>query len=418
MFKKLIIGLSVILAIGAVIIILITKIFNSPADNPPDFDITPKEPPKVEYGIIVDSLTLERGIVRRDQSFSDILQSFGVNLEVINVLSIKSRQVFDLRKLRAGNNYAVILTKRVIPEALYFIYEEDPSSYIIYGLNDPVEVTRGEKPVETRISMVSGTIRTSLWDAMTERGTDPNLANTLSEVYAWTIDFFGIQRGDYYKVIYEEMLVEGKPIGLGNVLAACFNHMGNNFYAFRFAQKGGAGYFDERAESLQRAFLKAPLRFKRISSRFSYSRFHPILKIYRPHTGVDYAADAGTPVETVGDGIIIEKGWNPKGGGNYIKVRHNGTYSTQYMHLSGFARGIRQGVRVRQGDVIGYVGSTGLSTGPHLDFRFYRNGMPVDPLKVESPPTEPVDTANRKAFYKIRNDMIKQLDSIAVINLR
>jgi murein DD-endopeptidase MepM/ murein hydrolase activator NlpD len=249
---------------------------------------------------------------------------------------------------------------------------------------------------------------------MIDSGTDPNLANELSEIYAWTIDFFGIQKGDLYRVIYEDLMVDGESIGIGDVLAANFNHYGSDNYAFYFEQHDEWDYFDERGQSLRRTFLKAPLRFRRISSRFSYSRLHPVLKIRRPHTGVDYAASAGTPVHTIGDGYILEKGYDRKGGGNYIKVKHNGTYTTVYMHLQGFARGITTGKQVKQGEVIGYVGSTGLATGPHLDFRVYRNGKAIDPLKMESPPAKPVDSIYLMDFHYLRDSLTPVLDTITI----
>jgi murein DD-endopeptidase MepM/ murein hydrolase activator NlpD len=245
-----------------------------------------------------------------------------------------------------------------------------------------------------------------------EKNADPNLANKMSEIYAWTIDFFGLQKGDSYKVIYDRYFVEDQYIGLGKVQAAKFNHGGSNLYAFYFEQNGSGDYFDEEGNSLQRTFLKAPLRYSRISSHFSNSRMHPVLKIRRPHHGIDYAAPSGTPVHTVGDGVIVKKGYQKRGGGNYVKVKHNGTYSTTYMHLKGFAKGIKVGKHVKQGDLPGYVGQTGLATGPHLDFRFYRNGKAVNPLKVESPPSKPIDTAYRTAFDSVVNHYIYLLDSV------
>jgi murein DD-endopeptidase MepM/ murein hydrolase activator NlpD len=274
-------------------------------------------------------------------------------------------------------------------------------------------VHKGEKEIIRKIQTTSGTIESSLWNAMVDNETDPNLANELSEVYAWAIDFFGIQKGDAYKVIYEGLYVEGEYIGIGKVLAGMFRHAGNDYYAYYFVTDSIADYFDEEANSMRRTFLKAPLRFKRISSRFSYSRMHPVFKKRMPHTGIDYAASTGTPVVTVGDGVVTfarYKGPN----GNMVKVKHNGTYTTAYLHLSKFGKGIREGAHVKQGDVIGYVGSTGRSTGPHLDFRFYRNGQPVDPLKVQSPPAEPVDTAHLDAYRELVSNYNNQLDTIRI----
>jgi murein DD-endopeptidase MepM/ murein hydrolase activator NlpD len=368
----------------------------------------------IEYGINCDSLRVERGVVRQNQSLSEILSFYDIGSEIIHQIAGMSRPVFDVRKLKVGNPYTVLFTKDTVPEVLYFIYEEDEVSYITYQLKDQLAVKKGAKPLTTEINIASGVIETSLWNSLVENGGDPALASEMSEVYAWTIDFFGIQKGDYYKVVYEDLKVEGRSIGVGKVLAACFHHMGSDLYAFRFTSNGETGYYDEGAQNLQRAFLKAPLRFKRISSKFSRGRMHPILKIMRPHLGVDYAADYGTPVQTIGDGTVIEKGWNKNGGGNYIKIKHNSAYTTQYMHLAGFAKGLKTGSRVRQGDVIGYVGSTGLSTGPHLDFRFYFNGQAVDPLKVESPPSEPVGKEYLEAFNQLRDSMKTALDTLSV----
>lgn len=367
-----------------------------------------------EYGINCDSLRIEKGIVHKNQSLSEILSFYDIGSEIIHQIASLSRPIFDVKKMRVGNPYTILFSKDTVPEMLYFIYEEDAVSYITYGLENEITVKKGAKPLTREVRTTSGIIESSLWNAMIDGGSDPALASEMSEVYAWTIDFFGIQKGDHYKVIYEDLIVDGKSIGIGKILAACFNYMGSDIYAFRFGKNGETGYYDEKAQNLQRAFLKAPLRFKRISSKFSYSRLHPILKIRRPHLGVDYAADAGTPVQTIGDGTIIDKGWDKKGGGNYIKIKHNSAYTTLYMHLAGFAKGLKTGARVHQGDVIGYVGSTGLATGPHLDFRFFRNGQAVDPLKVESPPSEPVSKNYLEEFNQLKDSLKIALDTLRV----
>jgi murein DD-endopeptidase MepM/ murein hydrolase activator NlpD len=370
----------------------------------------------MEYGINCDSLKLERGVVRKNQSLSEILSFYDIGSEIIHQIASLSRPVFDVRKMKVGNPYTVIFSADSIPEPLYFIYEEDEVSYVTYHLKDQLKVQKGEKPLVREAKVASGVIESSLWNSLVENGNDPALASEMSEVYAWTIDFFGIQKGDYYKVMYEELLVEGKSIGVGKVLSACFHHAGSDIYAFRFESADGTGYYNEKGENLQRAFLKAPLRFKRISSGFSHGRMHPILKIRRPHLGVDYAADYGTPVQSIGDGTVIEKGWNKGGGGNYIKIKHNGAYTTLYMHLAGFAKGVKNGSRVQQGDVIGYVGSTGLSTGPHLDFRVFLNGKAIDPLKMESPPSEPVPAAYLEAFNHLKDSLKVGLDTTSVVS--
>jgi len=413
MKKKLLFGIAGLLVLGALALIPYLISLNSPRPEISE-SIIPACPQHIEYGINCDSLSIERGIVRKNQSLSEILSVYDIGSEIIHQIASMSRPVFDVRKMKVGNPYTVLLTKDTVPEIAYFIYEEDDVSYITYQLKDQLKVEKGAKPLTRDTCTITGSIQSSLWNSLIENGGDPALAAEMSEVYAWTIDFFGIQKGDFYKVVYEDLKVEGKSIGVGKVLSACFNHMGTDLYAFRFTSGGETGYYDDKGQNLQRAFLKAPLKFKRISSKFSHGRMHPILKIRRPHLGVDYAADYGTPVQTIGDGTVIEKGWNKGGGGNYIKVKHNGAYTTLYMHLAGFAKGISTGSRVKQGDVIGYVGSTGLSTGPHLDFRVYLNGSAVDPLKMESPPSEPVAAQYMEQFKMLKDSFKADMDSLTV----
>jgi len=395
------------------ILVLITIILsgctNTPVINDKPDIIEEVSIPTIAYGIVVDTLLVIEAKVKKNEFLSDILLRYGINYNQIDHIARKTKNVFDVRKIIAGNKYSVICTDDSLNNALYFAYELSASSYVIYSFRDSVVALRGEKDIVISDGNTTGVIESSLWNAIVENNADPNLANELSEIYAWTIDFFGLQKGNAYKAIFEEQFVDDNYIGLGRVKASMFYHGGDTLFAFYFEQDGKGDYFDEKGNSLQRTFLKAPLRFTRISSKFSNSRMHPVLKIRRPHHGVDYAAPSGTPVYTVGDGTVVKKGYQKRGGGNYITIKHNGTYSTTYMHLNGYAKGIKIGNHVRQGDLIGYVGATGLATGPHLDFRFYRNGKPVDPLKVESPPSLPIDTANLVAFDSIVDAYISQL---------
>lgn len=374
------------------------------------------KPPRIEYGVNIDSLIIYKDTIKPNELLSNILLRYNVDYQTIDAIANGCRTVFDVRKMRAGNKFAVItdlFPNDTIEKALYFIYELSPIEYIKYDLRDSVIATIEKKETVTEIRKTSGIITSSLWKAMKESNTDPELAISLSEIYAWTIDFYGLQKNDMFKVIFEEISIEGEYVGIGKVKAAWFKHGDKELYAFRYLQDSIEDYFDESGNSLRREFLKAPLRFSRISSRFSHSRMHPILKYRRPHHGVDYAAPQGTPVRTIGDGLVTEASYKG-GGGNTIKIKHNGTYTTVYMHLWKFADGIKPGTRVTQGQVIGYVGSTGLSTGPHLDFRFYKNGSPVDPLKIESPPTKPIDSVNMKPYIRVKDSLIKILDKINV----
>ena len=293
----------------------------------------------------------------------------------------------------------------------YFIYEINPVDYVVYDLSDSLRIYKEKKPIETLVKSASGVITSSLWNTLEAQALDYNLALTLSEIYAWSIDFYGLQKGDKFRVIYEENFVYGKSIGIGRIFAAQFVHNKEDFYAFRFTQNNEEAYFDDKGKSLKKAFLKAPLKFNRISSQFSNARFHPVLKIYRPHHGVDYAAPTGTPVMSIADGTVIGKGYQAAGGGNFVKIKHNAVYTTSYMHLSKFGEGISTGVRVRQGQIIGYVGTTGLSSGPHLDFRVFFNGSPINPLTVKSPPTEPITEKNMPDYTVHRDSMMTKLTS-------
>ena len=310
------------------------------------------------------------------------------------VLTLDKAQ-FDVRQIRARKRYLALYQ----PDSVlcYWLYQPDIRTAKVLHLTDSLHVEHFEKPIQLVERRAQATIESSLWNAMVENDLPVDLALELSEIYAWTIDFFGLQKGDSVRVYYEEQFVDSTRIGIGSIYAAHFYHGRRWQEAYWYENEDISGYFDEQGNSLRKAFLKAPLNYKRISSRFTYARKHPIYKIVRPHTGVDYAAPAGTPVVSIGDGTVVEKGYKG-GGGHTVKIRHNSTYTTAYLHLSKYAKDLRVGNRVKQGEVIGYVGSSGSSTGPHLDFRVWKNGTPIDPLKMESPPVEPVPAKYKTAF--------------------
>ena len=366
-----------------------------------------------ENQIVGDTLLLFEDEIAPNQSLSEILLNFGVSYSTIDQLAKKSKKVFDVRKFNPGKKYLVFYADDSVQKASHFIYELDAANYIVYGLSDSLPIFRGRKEVETQVRTASGVINSSLWQTTIDNGIDQNVPLKLSEIYAWAVDFYRIQKGDMFKVIYEEKLVEGEVIGMGRVIAAYFQHYGDDYYAVYFEQGDAADYFDENGKSLRRAFLKAPLKYSRISSRFSMKRFHPVQKRYKPHLGTDYAAPRGTPIMATGDGKVVKSGYT-KGNGNYVKIRHNSVYSTQYLHMQKIKSGIKKGVRVRQGEVIGYVGSTGLATGPHVCYRFWKNGSQVDALKVKVPPSLPVDKKYRKAYDSLKVKMVAELDSIPI----
>jgi len=374
--------------------------------------IVPIKEPVLKYGLPVDSFNIEFGKVKNNQYLSQILNDRGVSMVTIDKIARKSKSVFDVRKIKSGENYAIFSSRDSLPEAKYFIYENSAVDFTVFELTDTLGIYQGQKNVETILRTAQGEVETSLWNTMIDNNLDPMLALELSDIFAWTIDFFAIQQGDRFRVIYDELFVDSVSIGIGDIYAVQFDHYGEPNYAFLFDQDERLDYFDDKGQSLRKAFLKAPLQFSRISSRFSNSRMHPVLRIRRPHHGVDYAAASGTPVMSIGDGTVIARAYQKNGGGNYIKIKHNSVYTTTYMHLRGFAKGITTGARVKQGQVIGYVGATGLATGPHLDFRVAKNGSYVDPLKVKAPPVEPVKEENMERYTVLKDSMLNELQKI------
>ncbi len=363
------------------------------------------------YEIPSDSFEIVQGVVGRNQMLGNILNDYGVSNKKILEISNLPPAVFNERKIKAGNKYALFLEKDSAADVAYFVYEKDIVNYAVIHFEDSIHVEQKAKPETIYTREVSGQISSSLWEAFLDMEANPMLAIELSEIYAWSIDFFGLQEGDKFKVIYDESFVDTNTVGITKIHGAWFHHSGHEFWAIPFVQDSVRAFYDEEGNSLRKAFLKAPLRFNRISSGFSHARMHPILKIRRPHHGVDYAAPTGTPVHAIGDGQVFARAYQ-RGGGNYVKIKHNSVYSTTYMHLSKFGKGIQVGTYVKQGDIIGYVGSTGLSTGPHLDFRFYKNGQAIDPLKVEAPPVEPVHDTLRVDYELVMNSMMQAIRDI------
>ena len=410
--KKQIIFSSLLGIVLLVVIFMPKKETTEPLDEIEVTDSLEVKEITYKYGIPIDDYDVDYGIVKRNQSLSTILQKHGLSVGEVHRLVEKSKDVFDVRKIRSDQAYAVFTTRDSIPEPCYFVYEIDPKSYVVFDLRGDYRVTMGENPVEWRRNELHGVVESSLWLAMSKYNADPQLAVVLSNIFGWTIDFFGLQKQDEFRVIYEQEYVDGKSLLNFNVLGAAFRHGDSTYYAIPFELNGEKLYYDRAGKSLEGAFLKAPLDFFRISSRFSNSRFHPVLKRYRAHHGVDYAAPTGTPVYAIGKGRVIAKGYQAKGGGNYVKIRHNSIYTTTYMHLSRFEKGIKVGVDVAQKQVIGYVGATGLATGPHLDFRVYENGKPINPLTIKSQPQKTLKDGDLNRYEVVRDSVIRMLTLI------
>jgi murein DD-endopeptidase MepM/ murein hydrolase activator NlpD len=350
--------------------------------------------------------------VERHETLAQILQHYKIDPLTIDQIARKAAESeFNPRKIKQGQRYRVFCQDDSCQQMAYFIYHASPVQYYIIDLTDSVKIRSGRKKVETRVMKKAGIIRSSLYETLLQQDASPLLANKLSEIYAWEIDFFRIKKGDRFKAIYERKFVDGEPIGFGNILGTFFVHQGDTTYGIPFEQDEKRDFFDREGNSLRKELLKAPLRYTRITSGYTTRRYHPIQKRYKAHRGVDYAAPRGTPVRSVGEGVVVAARY-AKYNGNFVKIRHNSIHTTQYLHLYKIASGISRGTKVKQGQTIGYVGSTGLATGPHLCYRFWKNGYQVNPLTVEVPPSEPVNADKKTEFEKKKQRIVKRLNKI------
>ena len=367
------------------------------------------------YGIEADDYQLKKDTIKLGQTLGKVLGQYGISAQRVDQLDKAAKEIFPLKQIRADRPYILFLRKDSLNlgKLDYFVYEKDVVEYVVFDFTqDSIAITKGEKPVTIKRQKRSSTIESSLWGAIMRDSLPYSLAAEMEEIYQWTVDFFGIQKGDNFTVIYDEKLIDSTHVGIGRIWGAKFNHAGKEVYAIPFKQGDKIQYWEYDGASLRKQLLKAPLKFSRISSGFSYSRLHPVHRVYRAHTGVDYAAPKGTPVRAVADGVVTFKGWGG-GGGNTLKIKHAGNLVTGYLHLSKFAAGINKGSRVSQGQLIGYVGSTGTSTGPHLDYRIWKNGTPINPLKVPQEPAEPIKKENMAAFEILRERIVAELNGTA-----
>ena len=357
---------------------------------------------RTEFGLPIDSFRIDTFVVKDGETLGGMLGKLGASQKQINQITLLPSSTFDVRTIRAGKTYYAFYQKDTtgVEKLQYYIYLASIREAIVLHFADSIQVEKQVKEIIHKERSAQAVIESSLWNAMVGNNLPIELALELSEIYAWTIDFFGLQKGDSIRVYYDEQYVDTTRIGIGRIYAAEFYHGKVWQEAYWFEAENTRNYYDSKGNSMRKAFLKAPLSYKRISSGFTYKRLHPVHKVYKPHTGVDYAAPMGTPVMTIGDGTVIQREYRG-GGGNTVKIKHNATYTTAYLHLSKFADGLKVGQHVKQGQVIGYVGSTGTSTGPHLDFRVWKNGTPIDPLKMDSPPAEPIPAQLKDTFSTI-----------------
>lgn len=400
------------LAVVAVGIVLAVALRKTASGFDTSSEIDEPEPIELLYGLEHENYDVQYGTIENGQTMGEIFARYGVGPARVDAISRIADSVFSFRRIQAGKDYCVFTTRDSLHRLDYLVYEVNQTDFLVIDLSSDstASVYMDEKTVTSNRVMREAEISSSLWNAMVGGGMNPALAKGMEDIYAWSIDFFALQKGDRFGLIYDEKYVDSTMIGAGTIWGSWFEYGGRKYYAIPFFQDGELGYWDENGNSLRKSFLLAPLSYTRISSGFSNGRLHPILRIVRPHHAVDYAAPAGTPVYAIGDGTITQRGWT-SGGGNTIRIRHTtGKLESRYMHLQGFAKGIAVGSRVKQGEVIGYVGSTGLATGPHLDFAVYQNGVAINPLKIPSEPAAPIKEADRPAFNSVRDKIMAELD--------
>ncbi len=364
-----------------------------------------------EYGFILNDFEVVRDTIRSGDSFGEILDTHGVDRSKVYEITEQVRETFNPTKLVVGKPYVILKAKDSVNTPEYFIYENDRIDYTVVNIGENIAAFKSQKPVTIKRKAISGVIVSSLSESMSNQGLSVLLTHELSSIYQWSIDFWKLQKGDQFKMVYNERFINDTIYaGIESIEGAVFVHQGKPYYAFSYVadpEKGESDFYDEEARPLQSFFLKAPLNFSRISSRFSGNRYHPVQKRWKAHKGTDYAAPHGTPIWSTANGTVIASGYTG-GNGNYVKVKHNETYTTQYLHMS--KRNVRVGQRVRQGDVIGFVGSTGLATGPHVCYRFWVRGKQVDPFRQNLPAAEPIANNLKEDYFASIKTVRSKLD--------
>ncbi len=391
-------------------------------ENTLEKEDTSEKPEKVisEFDYVYNDYEVIQDTIENGDSFGWILNSNGIDRSNVYQIAEKVKDSFNVKRINVGKPYTILKCKDSSDFIDAFIYEKSKTQYSVIHINDgdSIYAENKKKKVLSRRRYLSGIINSSLSQSIEEQHASPALTHQLSKIYQWSIDFFRIQKGDRFKVIFnEEYLEDGTFVGIKNIEAALFEHMDQPYYAFEHEvpNQKEISYFDENGKSLQSFFLKAPLNFSRISSRFSRRRFHPVQKRWKSHKGTDYAAPHGTPIWSTANGTVIKAGYT-RGNGNYVKIKHNRTYSTQYLHMSKIL--VRRGQQVKQGQVIGRVGSTGLATGPHVCYRFWYNGRQIDPFRHKMPHAKNIAEKYKSEYL---NDIISiktEIDKIPYQNLK
>ena len=366
-----------------------------------------------QFGFTLNNYTVKRDTVKSGDSFGSILEDNNLFYPQIYNIVQKAKKVFDVRRINIGKPYSVLFSKDSLKTPQVFIYQPNLIDYVVVSLTDSLWAEKKSKAVKLVEFEAEGIITSSLSETMEEKKLSPLLSNELSEIYAWTIDFFRLEKGDNFKVIYSSKFVDDSiSVGLNRIHSAYFEHRGKPYYAIEFetdAKKGLVEYFDENGKNLRRAFLRAPVQFSRISSRYNLKRKIAFYGRVRPHRGTDFAAPRGTPIRATASGTVTKSSYT-RSNGNYVKIKHNGTYSTQYLHMD--KRGVKVGQFVNQGDYIGTVGMTGNTSGPHVCYRFWKNGKQVDPLRQKLPEAKPISKELKEKYLVHMAPIKKQLDAI------
>ncbi|MBT7010566.1 MAG: peptidoglycan DD-metalloendopeptidase family protein [Flavobacteriaceae bacterium] len=375
--------------------------------------ISVKEKIVEQFGYTLNNFYVLKDTIKSGDSFGSILEKNNLFYPQIYNIVQKAKQVYDVRKINIGKPYTILFSKDSLRTPELFIYQPNLIDYVLVSLTDSLWAEKKSKAVKLLEFKAQGIITSSLSETMEEKKLSPLLSNELSEIYAWTIDFFRLEKGDNFKIIYSGKYVEDSIyVGLNRIHSAYFEHRGKPFYAIEFetdSKRGIFEYFDENGKNLRRAFLRSPLQFSRISSRYNLKRKIAYYGRVRPHLGTDFAAPVGTSIRSTASGTVVKASYT-RGNGRYVTVKHNATYSTQYLHMK--KRGVKVGQFVKQGDYIGSVGMTGNTSGPHVCYRFWKNGKQVDPLRQKLPEAKPISKILKEKYLTYMEPIKKQLDSI------
>jgi len=363
-----------------------------------------------KFGFLENEYHFETHQLKNNQNLGDILLYQGIKWDSIIKLDRLSSDIFSIRKFRAKKPFTLI-KKDECSEPHCIVYEPNKFTFIRYFLDDKVEIDVVDREYETVVESASGIIKSSLWLAMKEAGIGGGIIDKMEDAMASSVDFYHTQKGDKFKLVFERKYIDGVAVDYGEVISAAFSNESGEHFAVFYENEQYAGFYDLEGHPTKSTFLRAPLKYSRISSSFNRRRFHPIKKRRIPHLGTDYAAPKGTPIFSVADGVVVTAGYT-KNNGKYVKIRHDDIYQTQYLHMNRFAKGIKKGKRVKQGEIIGEVGETGLATGPHVCFRFWKHGRQVNHRRENFPPADPLPASEMETFYTQRDSLLKMLDKI------